>query len=73
VPHYVQEVVGSINNDCSRESSPLNPTKSNSIYQKANMRLSCVLRLCARLKKIDDIWAEDGAQEEECLLNQWKS
>jgi hypothetical protein len=36
------------------------------------MRLFCVLRLCARLKKIEYIWAEDGAQEEEYLQSQWK-
>jgi hypothetical protein len=28
------------------------------------MRLACVLRLWARLKEREDIWAEDGVQEE---------
>jgi hypothetical protein len=69
LPHYVQEVERCINNDCSRESSPRIPTKSNSIYQKANMWLSCVLRVCAGLKEVEDIWAEDRVQEQECLQN----
>jgi hypothetical protein len=50
----------------------LNPSKSNSIFQKANMMFFCVLRLCVRLKKIEDIWAENGVQEEKCLPSQWK-
>jgi hypothetical protein len=72
LPQYVQKAEYQTNNDCSRESSPLNPPRSNSIFHKANMKLSCVFRLFARLNKIEDIWAEDGVQQEECLPSQWK-
>jgi hypothetical protein len=70
LPQHVQKAECWINNDCIREPSHLNPTRSNSIFHKAKMRLSCVLRLCATLKKIEDIWAEDGVQQEESLQSQ---